>query len=485
MRPLEVLIVEDSRVFAADLADEITAWGKDDVRVTTVGTLKGALENLDPPPDVVLLDAILPEDENARLAGEVEHEAGLRILEYIEERHLLCDVIMLSGQDKKAAVRLLIRFPAVHDYLFKDTTWKELVARLQASLGLVMSAHKAATDRLPTIVGHSPAWQSVLALVEKVAPFGTTVLLLGESGTGKELLARLTHERSRRSRGPFVALNCAALPSALAESILFGHEKGAFTGAIKSSVGQVASADGGTLFLDEVGELPLDLQAKLLRLLEEREVTPIGGTNPRPVNVRVVAATNRDLQQKVDDGEFRDDLFHRLAVFTVELPPLRARGGDIEALASHFVESLSRQMGRRPPSLREDASTLLTHHDWPGNVRELRNVIERALILTREDELSANHLEPLGIENNRPSKPFSSASTSLAALYAKPFAFAHAEFEKRYLERALVNCNWNVSEVARDTGIPRKTLQRRLAQYGLERPNRDSTATDKAPIKVE
>ena len=472
MRPLEVLIVEDSRVFASDLADEIRLWGKDEVHVSMAATLKSALESLDPPPDVLLLDAILPATEKDKEDGEVDHEAGLRILEHIEKRRLMCDVIMLSGQDKKAAVRLLIRFPAVHDYLFKDTTWKELVARLHSSLGLVMSAHKAATNRVPTIVGQSAVWQKVLALTKKVAPFATTVLLLGESGTGKELLARMTHESSRRSRGPFVALNCAALPAALAESILFGHEKGAFTGAVKSSLGQVASADGGTLFLDEVGELPLDLQAKLLRLWEEREVTPIGGMRARPVNVRVVAATNRDLQQKVDDGEFRDDLYHRLAVFTIELPPLRMRGDDIEALAEHFVEVLSKQMGRRPPHLSAATKALLLHHEWPGNVRELRNVIERALILTREEELTPAHLEPLGAETTLRPSSFSEQSPSLAALFSQPFAKAHAEFERRYLERALAKCNWNVSEVARESGMPRKTLQRRLAQYGLSRPNK-------------
>ena len=472
MRPLEVLIVEDSRVFAGDLAEETKRWGKDEVHVTMAATLKSALESLDPPPDVILLDAILPATEADKEDGEVDHEAGLRILEHIEKRRLMCDVIMLSGQDKKAAVRLLIRFPAVHDYLFKDTTWKELVARLHASLGLVMSAHKAATNRVPTIVGQSTVWQKVLGLVNKVAPYDTTVLLLGESGTGKELLARMTHEGSRRSRGPFVALNCAALPAALAESILFGHEKGAFTGAVKTSLGQVAQADGGTLFLDEVGELPLDLQAKLLRLLEEREVTPIGGTRARPVNVRVVAATNRDLQQKVEASDFRDDLYHRLAVFTVELPPLRTRGDDIEALAEHFVDTLSKQMGRRPPALSTAAKTLLLHHEWPGNVRELRNVIERALILTRDDELTPSHLEPLGAEANLQERPRRELSRSMASLFSQPFAKAHAEFERRYLERALAKCNWNVSEVARESGMPRKTLQRRLAQYGLSRPNK-------------
>ena len=470
MRALEILIIEDSAMFAADLADEISSWGGDEVHVSVAGNLAQALAALDPAPDVVLLDAILPADEAALEAGEVDHEAGLQILEHIEERRLLCDVIMLSGQDKKAAVQLLIKFPAVHDYLFKDTSWKELVARLRSSLGLIMSTHRAATDRLPTIVGQSETWLEARALVEKVAPFDTTVLLLGESGTGKELLAQLTHEGSRRSRGPFVALNCAAMPAALAESVLFGHEKGAFTGAITSSVGQVATADGGTLFLDEVGELPLDLQAKLLRLLQERKVTPIGGTKERAVNVRVVAATNRDLQQKVDDGTFRDDLYHRLAVFTVELPPLRTRGKDVEALAEHFLAAISRHMGRRPPVMTPSARQLLVNHEWPGNVRELRNVIERALILTRDENLEAHHFEPLGRASSVVTSSTVETSASFAALFGRPFGEAHAEFERRYLERALERCEWNVSEVARETGIPRKTLQRRLAQYKLSRP---------------
>ncbi|MDZ4064787.1 MAG: sigma 54-interacting transcriptional regulator, partial [Coriobacteriia bacterium] len=232
------------------------------------------------------------------------------------------------------------------------------------------------------ILGWSPPMRAVMDDVRRVASTNSTVLLLGESGTGKELFARAVHNISERARGPLIKLNCASIPAHLVESELFGHEKGAFTGAVAARRGRFSMADGGTIFLDEVGELPLDLQAKLLRVLQEGEFEPVGGTKTVRVNVRVVAATNRDLEAMVRDGAFREDLFYRLCVFPVQIPPLRERGEDIVVLAEAFLDECARRMGREMDRLSLEQRSRLTSYRWPGNVRELRNVIERAVILS-------------------------------------------------------------------------------------------------------
>src|SRR5215469_9279432 len=233
------------------------------------------------------------------------------------------------------------------------------------------------------IIGNSPTLKNVLALVETVAPSDSTILLLGETGTGKELIARAIHERSRRKAKTFVKLNCAAIPTGLLESELFGHEKGAFTGAIIQKVGRMELADQGTLFLDEVGDIPIDIQPKLLRALQEREFERLGSTHTRKVNLRLVAATNRNLENMVADREFRSDLYYRLNVFPIRIPPLRDRKDDIPLLVSYFVQKFAKQMQKRIDSIPVATMKALTAWEWPGNIRELENFIERAVILTK------------------------------------------------------------------------------------------------------
>ena len=239
------------------------------------------------------------------------------------------------------------------------------------------------------IIGNSPALKHVLELVETVAPSDSTVLLLGETGTGKELIARAIHDRSRRKERTFVKLNCAAIPTGLLESELFGHEKGAFTGAIAQKVGRMELADQGTLFLDEVGDIPIDIQPKLLRALQEREFERLGSTHTRKVNIRLVAATNRDLEQMIAAREFRSDLYYRLHVFPIRIPPLRERKEDIPQLVSYFVQKFAKQMQKKIDAISPAVMKGLTAWDWPGNIRELENFIERAVIVTRGKSLEA------------------------------------------------------------------------------------------------
>jgi len=260
---------------------------------------------------------------------------------------------------------------------------------------------KAHDDRTagPRVIGQSAAWRDVLSMATRVAPTNTTVLLQGESGTGKEIVARLIHRASPRKDGPFVAINCAAIPEQLFESELFGYERGAFTGAHQSKPGQIELASCGVLFLDEVSEIALGAQAKLLRFLEQRELQRVGGTRPIKGNARVIAATNRDLRRAVDEGRFRSDLYYRLRVFDILLPPLRARMSDVLVFADVFLEELSQSMGRAL-SLTHAAAEMLVSHTWPGNVRELRNTLERAAILCDDFQISTHHLS-LGADVGR------------------------------------------------------------------------------------
>jgi transcriptional regulator with GAF, ATPase, and Fis domain len=316
------------------------------------------------------------------------------------------------------------------------------------------------------VVGDSKAWSEILTHAAKVAPTETTVLLTGESGTGKEVVARLIHRGSARARGPFVALNCAALPETLLESELFGHEKGAFTGATAARAGSVEQAAGGVLFLDEVGEMSRAVQAKLLRVLQEREFQRLGATKPQKADVRIVAATNRDLSTAIARGEFREDLYYRLHVFEIRLPPLRERRDDVLPLAESFLEELGQAVGRPAAGISRDARDVLLAYAWPGNVRELRNVLERATILCDGGLITAEHL-PRELSRRAPTEPAPGGAVNGVT------ATATAEFnldavEKDAIVRALEASGNNRSQAARLLGIARPQLYHRLKKFGLD-----------------
>jgi len=317
------------------------------------------------------------------------------------------------------------------------------------------------------VIGDSPEWRQVLTQATQVAATETTVLLLGESGTGKEVVARFVHGASPRQSGPFTALNCAALPENLLEAELFGYERGAFTGAVQSKPGRLEQAAGGTLFLDEVAEMSLSAQAKFLRVLQEREFQRLGGTRVLRTDARVVAATNRDLLKAIERGHFREDLYYRLNVFAIRLPPLRERRGDILPLCEAFVSEIGRTLGRPPGGVSREARQSLVQYDWPGNVRELRNVLERAAILADGGLIAAEHL------SLRPSAPAPPRPSEAVEAPAAPTAAAESpgdlrSIERGMIERALQETHFNKSEAAKRLGLSRAQLYVRLRRHGLD-----------------
>ena len=332
----------------------------------------------------------------------------------------------------------------------RDVDARPHADRLDGRIRDVMGITGRQTGVFP-VIGQSPPWRQVLRQGTQVAATDTTVFLQGESGTGKEVIARFIHRASPRRNGPFVAINCAALPEQLLESELFGYERGAFTGAHLSKAGHIEVASSGVLFLDEVSEMSLAAQAKLLRVLQEREFQRLGGTRVVKANVRVIAASNRDLQSAVTEGRFREDLFYRLRVFDIYIPPLRERRGDIPLLIDAFLQGFSRSTGCSSAGLTPDAQEMLLQYEWPGNVRELHNALERAAILCEGGPITAEHLSLRGPGVAAPRR-----RTNLP------------EVERRTIEQALHETAWNKSKAARKLGITRTQLYGRLRKYGLE-----------------
>jgi Nif-specific regulatory protein len=371
---------------------------------------------------------------------------------------------LYHDEDLEVAVRLADRVGLMlsHQRLAEEARIaieaRERAERLEATVETLTRELEARSDR--RVVGVSTSWKEVLAQVGRVASSETTVLVTGESGTGKEIVARLVRQGSPRAARPFVAVNCAALPEQLLESELFGHEKGAFTGAVAQKVGRIEQAAGGTLFLDEVGEMSPLVQAKLLRVLEEREFHRVGGTRPVKADVRVVTATNRDLPAAIARGQFREDLYYRLNVFEIRIPPLRERGADILPLAESFLEELGRSMGRPAAGISRDARDWLLGYSWPGNVRELRNAIERAILLCDGGLITSDHLPVTLGRGDSASRTSPDAALPSAGVDLD-------EMERGYVERALREARGNKSKAARLLGISRAQLYTRLEKHGL------------------
>ncbi len=381
----------------------------------------------------------------------------------IEKAQPVPVLIMTSYASVRSAVES-IKLGAV-DYIAKPFDHDELVLQVerilkQDSLERQQAALKSDLERtypVAGMVGRCPAMQEVFARIAKVAPTTTTVLILGESGTGKELVARALHEQSNRSDAPFIPVNCAAIPETLIESELFGHEKGAFTGASSTRRGMVESADGGTLFLDEIGELPPAAQSRLLRVLQNGEIRRLGSEQPRTVDVRLIAATNRDLKQLVQDGDFRSDLYFRLRVVELYLPPLRDRGEDIIELTHFILDKTCSQLNRASMELSRECLDVIAEYRWPGNVRELENAMERAVILAENNDLITPDL--LAIDNtpetSNDGKSPQAEDHSLEA-YFRRFVLEHQD-------------NHTETELAKRLGISRKTLWERRQRFGIPR----------------
>ena len=348
---------------------------------------------------------------------------------------------------------------------------KKLAAQLSEYTGYLNQQLHGEFD-FGNIIGESAALRDVLSKVEQVAPTSSTVLLRGETGTGKELVAHAIHINSPREAKPFVRVNCAALAPGVLESELFGHEKGSFTGAMERRRGRFELADGGTLFLDEVGDLPMEVQIKLLRTLQERELERVGGNETIKVDVRVVSATNRNLEKMIEEGEFREDLYYRLNVFPINLPPLRDRLEDLPVLVSHFISKFARQMNTVPAGAQAEAMSKLREYNWPGNVRELENIVERAMILAKGGPLQASHLDfgKRVVPSNQ-----SGPMPALAALPAtvpgdegKSLAERLLDSERKEIVAAVEKSRGNIASAARMLGINRSTLYYRLRKHGLE-----------------
>ncbi len=394
---------------------------------------------------------------------------GIALMERVHALRPQLPVVLVTAHATVETAVQAMRKGALH-YLTKPIRYDELALVLRHAV----AAERARRDVLAlrgeleraagfdVLVGDSPQMQQVLALVEQVAPAAATVLLRGETGTGKELVARALHRRSPRRDRPFVALNCSAVPQGLMESELFGHEKGAFTGAVARRVGRFEQADGSTLFLDEVGELDLPVQAKLLRVLQERELTRVGSTAPVRVDVRIVAATNRDLERLVREGGFREDLYYRLNVIPIHLPPLRERPGDVPALMGHFLGEFARRYGRAPDPAPPELLAAGCAWRWPGNVRELRNLCERAVVM------GWGAVAPM-LGGAPPSAPATAPLADLDLPLLEARQRLVERFEREYLSRLLERHRGRVGEVARAAGIAERNLYEKLKQYGMSR----------------
>jgi DNA-binding NtrC family response regulator len=396
--------------------------------------------------------------------------SGLDLLEEVRARFPEALFVLLTAHgDERVAVRALKL--GAWDYVPKPFDNDEIMAMVERAREVLALRREnqrlrdELTGTVPGVIAGTPAMRELLRVVARVAPTDVTVLVTGESGTGKEVIAHALHEGSPRAAGPMVALNCSALPADLVESELFGHVRGAFTGADRDRPGRFAAADGGTLFLDEIGDLAPAAQAKLLRALEERRVTPVGATKPVDVDVRLVAASNRPLERLVAEGGFREDLFFRLGVVQLEIPPLRDRRADIPLLAAHFIAHFADRHGRPSRPLSEAARRALLAYDWPGNVRELRNVIERAVVLGEGETMDVADLPQALAGAMTPLSPADAAIAGLGFTEARERVL-HA-FERSFLTAALERHDGNVSATARALGLHRQSLQKMLKRLGV------------------
>ncbi len=425
-------------------------------------------------PNLVLLDVIMPGTD------------GLTVLQAMRAEDRSIPVIMLTGtKSVKTAVDAMKL--GASDYLSKPFDVEELrivVARTLESHDLerevrYLRAQVVNRYAFHNLIGKSPAMQEVYAKIEQIADSRTTVLITGESGTGKELVARALHYNSSRRDRPFIALNCAALPETLIESELFGHEKGSFTDATARRVGQFELANSGSLFLDEIGDLSLVTQAKLLRVLQEREFTRIGGVQPIKVDVRIIAATNKNLDDLVRRGAFREDLYYRINVISLYLPPLRERGEDIPLLAKHFLDKRTEEEKRPPQEFSKEAIELLLRYPWPGNVRELENVVEQAFLWSQGATILPEHL-PISLRSD--SRSSSLREDTLAGRLSLEKAVM--EFEREIIVDALKRTNYVQTHAANLLGISRRMLKYRMDTLGISRPDR-STGNEPAQLVQE
>jgi DNA-binding NtrC family response regulator len=442
-----LLIVDDEPIVQQSLADWFRSDGYD---VDSAGSAKEALRKVaEGRYDIALVDIKMPGMD------------GLELQSRLAEVAPDLTVIMITAfASVDSAVKALKA--GAYDYVTKPFDPDELSHLVRRAVehrslrseNIRLKESLEAIAGSPTIIGASPAMRRVLELVGAVSETDATVLIRGESGTGKELVARAIHNQSPRRYNPMVVVNCGALAEGVLESELFGHEKGAFTGAQYRHKGKFEMADGGTIFLDEIGAITQKVQVDLLRVLEDKVVTRVGGQTPISIDFRVIAATNQDLEAMVETGEFREDLFWRINVFTIEIPPLRERSGDIPLLAEHFLGQFCLSMNRRVSTIAPEAIEVLSAYSWPGNVRELENAIERAIVVGKECVVHSEDL-PVRVSGGADRE---ATGGSLA------------DIERTHIQTTLANLDWNISKAAEALGVDRGTLYNKIKKYGLQRP---------------
>lgn len=452
---IRILLVEDEAAIRLALSRLL---GKEGYEVTAVGTAREAFEELTRPVDLVLTDLALGKTES-----------GLDVLAESQRLRPEVPVILITAHgNERVAVEAMKA--GAEDYVPKPFDNEEIRrvvrrglerTRLERELSLL----RERLDReygFGALIGSGRPMHEVFDTIKKVAETDLTCLVRGESGSGKELVAQALHERSSRRNQPFIAVNCAAISRELVESELFGHEKGAFTGADAQRSGRFEAAEGGTIFLDEIGDMPLETQAKVLRVLQERSFERVGGGESIKADVRVIAATHRDLESEVEEGNFRQDLYYRLAVVPIHLPPLRERIEDIPLLVERFASLLAERLEREKKVFSPEALTRLAAHSWPGNVRELRNVVEQTIVLSGDGEVSADEVR-LPKNASKTDEPWSDDASFADAKRA-----ATRDFERRYLRAALSKHDGNVSRAAEAVGLARQSLQQKLKELGLD-----------------
>ena len=443
-----LLVVDDEANTLASLARAFRLAGHE---ATVCDSAAKALELARSQPfDLILSDVVMPGKD------------GLSLLEDLKSQGVTAPVVMMSGQAHIDMAVRATRLGAL-DFLEKPVSTEKLLLTVENALRLqrLESENRQLRQRLGKheLVWTSDTMKKLMTQIERVAASETRVCILGETGTGKELIARTLHQHSPRASGPFITLNCAAVPAELIESELFGHEKGSFTGAANRHAGKFEQAGGGTIFLDEIGDMPLSMQAKLLRVLEEGEVERIGGDKPVKVDVRVVVATHRNLEALVREGKFRQDLFHRVYVFPVVLPPLRDRKEDIPLLVHHFAEQVCAQNNWKPVPFAPDAIRALQMHSWPGNVRELRNVVERLILLASEGEVSGDT-----VKIALPVAPVpGSGADNLGTLAERVLGF-----EREVILAELKRSHFHVTNAAKALGLERSHLYKKAEQLGID-----------------
>lgn len=462
MKSSRILIIEDESSLRTALFRILDRKGYNVITANRIEEAKIVIQG-DSPIDLALIDLNLPDGD------------GLEFMDTLKKQHPNAEVIILTGHGSIETAISATQKGAFH-FVTKPFGIEELMSLVDKAMAhkklaqenqQLKSALKT-KQKFEQIIGNSEGIRHVLDLVERVADSDSTILVTGESGTGKELIARAIHFSSSRSTGPFIPINCGAIPSELLESELFGHVKGAFTGAISNRVGRFEMADGGTLFLDEIGDLEPSLQVKILRALQERCFEPVGSTKTVQVNVRVITATNIDLEKAVEQGKFREDLYYRLNVIPIQIPALRERKADIPLLLSHFMEIYGRSKGRNLTGFSSDSLDCLTHYQWPGNIRELENLVERLTILKGQGQVEVMDL-PLKYRAQAPVSVGASASVEIPE-DGMDFNSAVDAFENNLILKALEKTGWNRNQAAALLRLNRTTLVEKIKKKGLRPP---------------